>query len=219
MPIRMPTPLWLDVCLFVAVVVADAWGLVPLTQTILLVPLVWGSLRWRREPWSAIGFTRPDRIWRAIAIGASVGVGLEMFAVLVTTPLISGFFGVEPDYTDFAQIRGNLPALFVFLVLSWPLAAFGEEVCFRGFLMKRIAQLLGEGRTAWVVSLLLSSVLFGWGHTEQGVSGWIQEGLSGFLLGVLFLLSKRNLAVPIVAHGVSNTVAFVLIYFGQYPGL
>ncbi len=85
--------------------------------------------------------------------------------------------------------------------------------------MKRIAQLLGEGRTAWVASLLLSSILFGWGHTEQGVSGWIQEGLSGFLLGVLFLLSKRNLAVPIVAHGVSNTVAFVLIYFGQYPGL
>jgi hypothetical protein len=24
---------------------------------------------------------------------------------------------------------------------------------------------------------------------------------------------------PIVAHGVSNTLAFVLIYFGRYPGL
>ena len=107
----------------------------------------------------------------------------------------------------------------VFLGLSWSLGAFGEELCFRGFLMKRLAQLLGETRMAWIASLVLASVLFGWGHTEQGVSGWIQEGLSGFLLGVLFLLANRNLVVPIVAHGVSNTVAFVLIYFGHYPGL
>ena len=49
--------------------------------------------------------------------------------------------------------------------------------------------------------------------------GAIQEGLSGLLLGILFLLTGRNLAVPIIAHGVSNTVAFVLIYFGRYPGL
>jgi uncharacterized protein len=85
--------------------------------------------------------------------------------------------------------------------------------------MKRLAQVFGEGRVAWLAALLLSSVLFGWGHTEQGVSGWIQEGLSGLILGVLFLSAKRNLAVPIVAHGISNTLAFILIYFGRYPGL
>jgi hypothetical protein len=85
--------------------------------------------------------------------------------------------------------------------------------------MTRLAQVFGESRAAWIVSLLLSSVLFGWGHTEQGVSGWVQEGLSGLLLGVLFLATKRNLAVPIVAHGISNTLAFVLIYLGKYPGL
>jgi len=85
--------------------------------------------------------------------------------------------------------------------------------------MKRLAQVFGESRVGWIVALLLSSVLFGWGHTEQGISGWIQEGLSGLILGILFLSAKRNLVVPIVAHGVSNTLAFVLIYFGRYPGL
>ena len=105
------------------------------------------------------------------------------------------------------------------LGLNWTLAAFGEEICFRGFLMKRLAQIFGESRTAWSLSLILSSVQFGWGHTEQAISGWLQEGRSGFLLGVLFLVCNRNLAVPIVAHGVSNTVAFILIYFGRYPGL
>lgn len=210
---------WLEVSIFVAIVVADAFGLVPLTQTIFLLPLVWISLRLRGERWSTIGFARPRRMGRAIAIGAVAGLALELFAVFVTTPWISAFFGVEPDYSELEEIRGNLALLLVFLALSWTLAAFGEEVTFRGFLMKRVAELFGGSRAAWVASLLLSSMLFGWGHTEQGVSGWVQEGLSGFLLGVLFLLAGRNLVVPIVAHGVSNTLAFVLIYLGRYPGL
>lgn len=85
--------------------------------------------------------------------------------------------------------------------------------------MQRVARWLGGTGAAWTTSLLLVSPLFGWVHSEQGVSGAVQESLSGLLLGVLFLATGRNLAVPIVAHGVSNTVAFVLIYLGRYPGL
>jgi len=208
-----------EVLAFVAVVVADALGLVPFSQTIFLVPLIWILLRLRNERWSTIGFSWPDNLGGSFALGVLSGVLMELFAVYVTTPRISAFFGVEPDYSDFKDIEGNLTLLFVFLGLSWTLGAFGEEVCFRGFFMKRLAQILGESRTGWIASLLLSSALFGWGHTGQGVSGWVQEGLSGLLLGVLFLATKRNLTVPIVAHGVSNTLAFILIYFGNYPGL
>lgn len=208
-----------EVFAFVAIVVADAFGLVPITQTIFLVPLIWILLRTRNERWSTIGFCRPKNLGWPIFLGTLAGVCMELFAVNVSTPLISAFFGVQPDYSELKDIQGNLQLLAVFLGLSWVIAAFGEEICFRGFLMKRLAQLFGESRSAWALSLVLSSVLFGWGHTEQGISGWVQEGLSGLLLGILFLATRRNLAVPIVAHGVSNTVAFVLIYFGKYPGL
>ena len=211
--------LLLEIAIFVAIVVADAYGLVPITQTLFLVPLIWLMLRLSGERWSEIGFARPDNFGRAIGVGVLAGVLMELFAVYVTTPLISGFFGTEPNYSQFKEIRGNLILLFIFLGLSWTLAAFGEEICFRGFLMKRLAQIFGESRVAWLAALLLSSILFGWGHTEQGVSGWIQEGLSGLILGVLFLSAKRNLVVPIVAHGISNTLAFILIYLGRYPGL
>lgn len=208
-----------EIVAFVLVVVADAMGLVPVTQTIFLVPLIWIFLRLRRERWSTIGFYRPEKLKQAIVLGMLAGVLLELFAVFVTTPGISALFGVEPDYSEFKAVQGNLKLLLVFLCFSWIVAAFGEEICFRGFLMKRLAQVFGESRTAWIASLLLSSTLFGWGHTEQGISGWIQEGLSGLWLGILFLATKRNLAVPIMAHGVSNTLAFVLIYLGRYPGL
>ncbi len=209
----------IEISAFVAVVVADALGLVPISQTIFLVPLVWIFLRLRHARWSTIGFYRPGNLKQAIVLGAFSGVLLELLAVFVTTPGISALLGVEPDYSGFKDVHGNLKLLLVFLFFSWVIAAFGEEICFRGFLMKRLAQVFGESRAAWIVSLLLSSVLFGWGHTEQGVSGWIQEGLSGLWLGCLFLATQRNLAVPIVAHGVSNTLAFVLIYAGRYPGL
>ncbi len=211
--------LWLEVATFVGVVVADAAGLVPITQTLFLLPLVWISLRLRREGWQTIGFSRPANFGRLVAVGVVIGIALELFAVFVTTPWISSWFGTEPDHSDLSAIRGNLPLLLFFLALSWILAAFGEEICFRGFLMERLARLFGGNRSSWIISLLLASALFGWGHTEQGISGWIQEGLSGLWLGVLFLASGRNLVLPIVAHGVSNTLAFILIYLGRYPGL
>lgn len=213
------TLLGLELAGFVAIVVADAWGWVPITQTLYLLPFVWLALRLRSEPWSTLGFARPDHWGRAIGLGIVAGVAMEAFAVLVTTPWISGLFGTEPDYSELAAVRGSLPLLLLFLALSWSLAAFGEELCFRGFFMLRLARQFGEGRGAWAASLVLSSALFGWGHTEQGAAGWVQEGLSGLLLGLLFLGTRRNLVVPIVAHGVSNTVAFGLIYLGRYPGL
>jgi membrane protease YdiL (CAAX protease family) len=51
------------------------------------------------------------------------------------------------------------------------------------------------------------------------VTGIIDEGLMGLLLGVIYLRSGRNLAVPIIAHGVQDTVDLVLIFLGKYPGM
>ena len=210
---------WLDIAIFVAIVIADALGFVPITQTLFIVPFIWITLRLRREPWSSIGLSVPPGLMKLVGTGIVAGILMELFAVYVTTPPISAFFGVEPDYSEFNALQGNLQLLIIYIALSWLIAAFGEEICFRGFLMKRIAQVFGESQWAWVIALVASSVLFGWGHTEQGISGWVQEGLSGFLLGVLFLIARRNLVVPIIAHGVSNTLAFVLIYLGNYPGI
>jgi len=209
----------IDIAVFLAIVFADSIGLVPISQTVFLIPFIWLVLRVRSERWSTIGFTLPTGALKLIALGVVAGVFMELFAVYLTTPWISAIFGVEPDYSELSEIQGNIQILAFYLVLSWVLAAFGEEICFRGFLMKRIAQVFGESQWAWIVSLVLASVLFGWGHTEQGVSGWVQEGISGFLLGVLFFVSRKNLVLPIVAHGVSNSLAFVLIYLDAYPGL
>ena len=208
-----------EFCALVVLTIADARGLVPLSRTPFLLLLGWVSLRLRRLRWRDIGFSRPPRMRRAIAFGIVAGLVIELFAINVTTPLIASMTGMPPDVSDLKDIVGNWQLLLIFFVISWVLAAFGEELAFRGYLMNRIADGFGRTRVAWIISLIVVNVFFGVGHGTQGIAGIVQESLSGFWLGVLFLASGRNLTVPIVAHGVSNSLALVLIYLNRYPGL
>jgi hypothetical protein len=147
------------------------------------------------------------------------GIVMELFATFVSVPFLSRLAEKPPDLSDFRPLVGNLGLLLVALVPMWLLAAFGEELAFRGYLMSRLAGIGRNTRGAWLVSLLLVSVYFGWGHESQGLTGMLQEGFAGLLLGLLYLGCGRNLSVPIVAHGVSNTLAFLLIFFDRYPGV
>ncbi len=203
----------------IALTLADARGLVPLSRTPFLLLLCWASLRLRGLRWRDIGFARPPRVRRAIAIGIVAGLAIELFAINVTTPLIASVTGMPPDVSDLQGVVGNWKLLLILFVVSWVLAAFGEELAFRGYLMNRVADGFGRTRVAWIISLVVVSVFFGIGHGTQGIAGIVQESLSGCWLGVFFLASGRNLTVPIVAHGVSNSLALVLIYLNHYPGL
>ncbi len=203
----------------IALTIADARGLVPLSRTPFLLLLCWASLRLRRLAWRDIGFTRAPRLARAVAVGIAAGLAIELFAIRVTTPWIASVIGAAPDVSDLANLVDNWQLLLILVGVSWILAAFGEELAFRGYLMNRFAGAFGGTRAAWVASLVVVSVYFGIGHATQGVAGIAQESLSGCWLGVVFLASGRNLTAPIVAHGVSNTLALVLIYLDRYPGL
>jgi membrane protease YdiL (CAAX protease family) len=203
----------------IGLTVADAGGFVPLSRTPFLLLLCWASLRLRRLSWRDIGLTRPPRMARAIAIGIVAGLTIELFAITVTTPWIASVTGTPPDVSDLRDLVGNWQLLIILLVVSWILAAFGEELAFRGYLMNRVADGFGRTRVAWIISLVGVSVYFGIGHGTQGLAGIVQESLSGFWLGVIFLASGRNLTVPVVAHGVSNTLALALIYLDRYHGV
>jgi membrane protease YdiL (CAAX protease family) len=103
--------------------------------------------------------------------------------------------------------------------LAWTLAAFGEEMFWRGYLMNRVADVFGRTKAAWVLSLVAVSAVFGLAHEYQGLAGWIEEGLAGLALGLMYLRTGKNLSVPILAHGVSDTIDMVLIFLGEMPGM
>jgi membrane protease YdiL (CAAX protease family) len=214
--------LWLglvELALVVGLVIADFYRLVPFSKTPFLLVIGWISLRLRGVGWRGVGFVRPRDWLRTIAVGTVAGIAMELLALFVTEPLIAQLAGKHPDLSDFRPLVGNTRLLLVAMAFNWTLAAFGEELAFRGYLMSRISGLGGATWRAWMSSLVAVSALFGAAHVDQGLTGMVQEGLSGLLLGLLYLGSGRTLAVPIVAHGVANTLAFVLIFLDRYPGV
>jgi membrane protease YdiL (CAAX protease family) len=209
----------IEFVLVVAIYVGRQHHILKVSATPYLLLLAWISLRIRRIQWKQIGFARYRTWTRILLLGITYGVGLEVFDLFGKQPLLTRLFGKPPDLSNFAAVRGNLKFALVAIVLIWILAAFGEELVYRGYLMNRVADLGRGTRTAWIVSLFVTSALFGFSHYQQGLTGIIEEGSDGLILGLMYLAYRRNLAIPIVAHGVCDTIDIALLFLGKYPGL
>ncbi len=208
-----------EFALVVGIYVGRRHHILKVSATPYLFLLAWISLRLRRVQWKHIGFTR-YRTWaRTLALGVSYGVGLELFDLFGKQPFLTQLMGKPPDLSSFPAVRGNFKSALVIIALVWILAAFGEELVYRGYLMNRVADLAHGTGTAWLVSLFLISALFGFSHYQQGVTGMIEEGSDGLILGLMYLGYRRNLAIPIIAHGVCDTIDIALLFLGKYPGL
>jgi uncharacterized protein len=198
--------------------IADHRHLIPLSKTPFLLLLGWISLRIRRVTWRSLGLTR-NRSWPVtFALGVGGGLLLEIFQLLVTQPLLVKLTGSQPDLSDLGILRGNIKYTLLGIALAWTLAAFGEEMVWRGYLMNRVAELGQFTRIAWIVSLIAVSVAFGAAHSDQGITGQIEEAIAGAFLAAMYLATERNLAVPVLAHGASDTLDMILLYLGKYPG-
>jgi uncharacterized protein len=155
----------------------------------------------------------------ADAGGRSAGGHWDGIAGIVCHSAAAGSGHRKDARSHTLALRGNAKLLLLGLLFSWTLAAFGEETVYRGYLMNRVAGLGNNSRTAWLVSLMLVSALFGFSHFGQGITGQIENAIDGLLLGLLYLGCGRNLWVPIIAHGITDTVDITLLFMGKYPGL
>jgi len=115
--------------------VADFRHIIPFSKTPFLLLFGWISLRVRKISWRRVGLTR-YRSWKITLVsGIAAGVLLEGFELFVSQPLLVKWLGKQPDLEDFRALTGNLKLTLIFLVLTWTLGAFGEEMVYRGYLM------------------------------------------------------------------------------------
>lgn len=206
----------LELAVVISIFVFDRY--LPISKTPYLMAVGWLSLRLRGLRWRDVGLAAPRNWVRAIVIGVLCGLGMELLELFCTQPLLIHLTGQKPDFSDFFDLRGNSKLLLIGLLLVWTLAAFGEEMVWRGYLMDRVAGLIGKSRAAWVISLIAVHVGFGVAHRYQGITGVIDEILMGIILGIIYLASRRNLTTAIVAHGMADTVDALLFFIGRYPG-
>jgi membrane protease YdiL (CAAX protease family) len=207
----------IELAAIVGIFVADRF--LPVSKTPYLFVLGWASLRLRGLGWKDVGLARPHHWLKSISVGVLAGVGMETLELFVSQPLLIKLTGRKPDFSDFVALRGNVELLLIGLALTWTLAAFGEEMVWRGYLMNRVAGLAGHSsRAGWIASLILVNAAFGLAHRYQGATGIFDEALMGIILGVVYLACRRNLTSAIVAHGVADTIDAFLFFIGHYPG-
>lgn len=217
-----PQSKWLvvvELAIVATLFVADIYHHIFFSKTPYLFLLGWFSLRLRGLRWKDVGFAQPKSWRKAFLLGLAIGLAMELFELFVSQPLLTRWLGNSPDLSDFNDVVGNLKLLLLYLLLVWVLGALGEEIVYRGYLMNRVAGLFRKTGAAWIISLVVVSVVFGCGHLDQGKTGMIENIWDGLLLGLLYLACGRNLAVPVIAHAFSDSLDFLLIYLGKYPGM
>lgn len=205
----------IELAVIVAVVLLDLF-----IPTLVIIGLMVVSLLIRREHIAVMGFKRPQSWLAMAAFTFVITLFLQLFDVGVVMPILNRLTGTTIDYSGFASLQGNLGQLLLLLGFSWTLAAVGEELAYRGYLQKVLSDLLGSNLSGVLLTVFLSSLLFGLAHIEQGVVGVVVTTFDAIVFSWLKLKYHNNLWAAILAHGFYNSIGVIVFYFtGPIYGL
>ena len=184
--------------------------------TVIAVGVATLLLRRRGSGWRELGASRPAS-WRA-SIAWAVGLAV---ACLVASPLVVAvvdhLVALPPqDLSRFAALKGDTLRYLIMLVpVAWGAAAFGEELLYRGFLLRRAMALFGgETAVARATAALAQAALFGAMHAYLGPRGMLNAGVVGVLSAAAYFANGRNLWALFLAHGLIDTLGITLLYLG-----
>lgn len=180
-----------------------------LLRMVFLVLLCTWFLRRGGERWADVGLRRPPRWWTVpllLAVGFVLLIVLSGVLYRVVLPAVGM---PSPALNTQRVIRGDLGEyLYAAIPVAWGSAAFGEELVVRGFLLDRIAKVIGaSGTPAYLAAIVLQAALFGAFHLYQGIGGVVVTGAVGLLIGLIWLWGGRNLWACILLHGVVDFIA------------
>jgi membrane protease YdiL (CAAX protease family) len=181
----------------------------------ILFVLGWISLRWRNGGWKAAGLTCPNSWWKTVAWAVGAAIVLQVGSELVVGPLASRVWPAPQRVSDVLESAAlSWRQAFVTLLIIWTFAAFGEELSYRGYLLTRAADIFGRSKAAYFLAMVFVAILFGLAHYYKGPAGVLDSTYSGLVLGCAYLLSGRNLWAAILAHGISDTFALLVVFMG-----
>jgi membrane protease YdiL (CAAX protease family) len=197
------------------VIVLDLW-----IPTLIILALLVVSFLARKEKFSSIGLKKPRCLRRMLVTVLILAFVWTAIQFSLTLPLLSHLSGTTQNLSGFENLKGNAASLFYLLILTWTLAAFGEEIVYRGYLQKRSRDVFGSALVSIMFAVAFSSVLFGLAHIEQGVVGVVVTAIDAVFFSILKLHYDDNLYASVLAHGFNNTIGIVTFFLiGPVYGL
>lgn len=191
---------------------AGGGWLATIIASLIILLLVTGLLLFRHSWWTDYGLKSPNSWFRTLGSAILLVIIIKVLLGFLTAWWIIA--AGEPDKSFLDAILGSKKSLIWILIATWTVAAFGEEMFFRGYLLNRVADLFERTKIGLTVGLLFSSVVFGFMHFYQGYFGVLNTFVIGLTLGIAYLRVGFNLWVPIFAHGIHNTIVVLIHYSG-----
>lgn len=188
--------------------------------TVIILGMIIISLLMRHEGIRTLGFIKGGPGVRMIGFVLTSVILWQLVQIGFTMPVLNHLTGTTQDLSAFYGLKGNLGQLLLYLALTWTLAAFGEEIVYRGYLQRRLGDLFGTHIMGLIGMVGISSLLFGAAHTEQGIIGVVVTTLDALFFSWLKMKFGNNLWAAILAHGFSNSIGLITFYFtGPLYGL
>lgn len=179
------------------------------TNFVMLAVIVEGALAVAAVVWSSLAGIE---LWGRLRF-SWVAVG---WGVAGTAPLLALFFLMHPmTFAPVRRIREFLieslgPPLAACrwheLILVAALAGCGEELLFRGVLQPQLTQWFNA-----TLGLVLCNAIFGLLHAITLTYSLLAALLGAYFSYLLDVTGERQLLVPIIAHGLYDYIAFLVV--------
>ena len=183
---------------------------------IVVLAVVWLYLKYiSKESFSDIFFSFKRFQVKAIWIGIIAAILLSLLFRFVWDPLINSILPTgKIDLSDFASIRNSPVNYIIILLLALLVGGFYEEIIFHGFIFTRLEKIF-KGKWATSVAFILTTLIFGLYHFQQGIKGILLTAIAGAVYHVLILKFNRNLWYGVFVHAFFDFIGLTLIYLGK----
>lgn len=148
-----------------------------------------------------------------VLVLAAIGVALIQIIGLVIEPLFEQLLGGTRNLARFEGLAASPGELLKLMALNWTFAAFGEELAFRILLMRGVAFALGDSRRAFGIALVFQAIVFGLVHAYQGPAGILGTTINALVFGGLVLAARGSIWPAAIAHGASNSIGIMALYW------